>query len=71
MPGKTGPPANRNFWKSPITQNQKCRGGNTADAMGWLILGPMDAGGIGEGSCAEERRRTKRTHTIYPGSGPS
>ena len=47
-----------------------CRGGNTADAMGWLILGPMDAGGTGEGYCAEERKWIKRTHTKYPGSGP-
>ena len=25
----------------------RCRGGNTADAIGWLKLGPMDAGGTG------------------------
>ena len=32
-----------------------CRGGITADAIGWLKLGPMDAGGTGEGYCANER----------------
>ena len=48
-----------------------CRGGNTADAIGWLMLGPMDAGGTGEGYCATVRIWIIRTHTIYPGSGPS
>ena len=32
-----------------------CRGGFTADAIGWLKLGPMDAGGTGEGYHAKER----------------
>ena len=53
------------------TVGANCRGGNTADAIGWLMLGPMDAGGTGEGCCAIERIWIIRTHTIYPGSGPS
>ena len=31
------------------TVGANCRGGITADAMRWLMLGPMDAGGTGEG----------------------
>ena len=31
------------------TVGANCRGGNTADAIGWLMLGPMDAGDTGEG----------------------
>ena len=39
-----------------------CRGGNTEDAIGWLMLGLMDAGGTGEGYCATERNWIIRTH---------
>ena len=46
-----------------------CRRGVTADAIGWLKLGPMDAGGTGEGECTNEHTQTNTT--IYPGSGPS
>ena len=31
------------------TVGANCRGGITADAIGWLELGPMDAVGSGEG----------------------
>ena len=48
-----------------------CRGGVTADAMGWLELGPMDAGGTGEGARKSEHMQTQMNTRIYPGSGPS
>ena len=31
------------------TVGANCRGGITADAIGWLRVGPMDAGGSGRG----------------------
>ena len=34
-----------------------CHAGIAAVAIGWLKLGPMGAGGIREGYCAEERIR--------------
>ena len=39
-----------------------CRGGTQTDAIGRLILGPMDAGGTGEGRCVWRRTR-KDTNT--------
>src|SRR5664279_5007995 len=51
------------------TVGANCRGGVTADAMGWLMLGPMDAGGAGEGRCAKEH--TRKNTSTYPGSGLS
>ena len=32
-----------------LLTREPCRGGVTADAIGWLMLGPMDDGGIGDG----------------------
>ena len=43
-----------------------CRGGVTADAMGWLELGPMDAGGTGEGARKSERIQHTDEHERLP-----
>ena len=59
-----------------------CRGLLTADAIGWLKLGPEWTLEVpGEGKCGEDHTRKNTTHAhthklmadtkIYPGSGPS
>ena len=45
------------------TVGANCRGGITADAIGWLMLGPMDVGGTGEGFCANEQIQDHTKHT--------
>ena len=45
------------------TVGANCRGGITADAIGWLMLGPMDAGGTGEECCANEHMQDHTEHT--------
>lgn len=44
-----------------------CRGAVTANAMGWLELGPMDEGGSGGGHA----QVTVNMNDVYPGSEPS
>ena len=41
------------------------RRGEQTDAIGWLKLGPIDAGGTGEGWCVGLRTRNTRTHTRF------
>ena len=48
------------------TVGANCRGGVTADAMGWLELGPMDAGGTGEGARKSERMQHTDKHEGLP-----
>lgn len=49
-----------------------CRGGVTADAIGWIKMGPMDEGGSGGGMarCRTTHEMKERTG-VYPGSEPS
>ena len=65
-----------------VWHNLGCRGGNHADATGWLILGPNGRLRIRERVGAVEphmknkskNRKNTSNHkdtTMYPGSGPS
>ena len=53
------------------TVGTNCRRYERTDAIDRLELGPMDAGGTGEGLYVGIRIQSTRTQTIYPGSGPS
>ena len=48
------------------TVGANCRGGVTADAIGWLMLGPMDAGGTGEGARKSEHIQNADEHKDLP-----
>ena len=45
---------------------QGCHGGVTADVMGWLKLGPMDAGGTEEGAHKSEHMQNIDEHESLP-----
>ena len=47
------------------TVDANCRRGEQTDAMGWLMLGPMDTVGTGEGLCVGLRTQRTRTHTRF------
>ena len=48
------------------TVGANSRGGVTADAIGWLEIGPMDSGGTGEGLYVGIRTQRTQTHTVLP-----